>query len=64
VFGEMDFDRRIWERLAADGPEALPAAGRLDEMMPELQEALGATPYEIHAAIARLRRRMMPRKRE
>jgi hypothetical protein len=57
VFGEMDFDRRVWARL----DQALPAAGRLDELMPELQQALGATPYEIHAAVARLRRRMAPR---
>jgi len=63
VFGEMDFDRRVWERLAGDGADALPATGRLDELMPELQEALGAAPYEIHAAVARLRRRMPPRKR-
>jgi hypothetical protein len=60
VFGEMDFDRRVWARL----DEALPAPGRLDELMPELQQALGATPYEIHAAVARLRRRLVPRPSE
>jgi hypothetical protein len=60
VFDEMEFDRRVWARL----DQALPAAGRLDELMPELQQELGATPYEIHAAVARLRRRLAPRPSE
>jgi hypothetical protein len=56
VFGEMDFDRRVWGQLAAAGPEGRPAAG-VDERMPELQQALGASPCEIHAAVERLRKR-------
>jgi hypothetical protein len=60
VFGEMDFDRRLWARLAASGAPALPAAERVEELLPELQQTLGATPYQIHAGVERLRRRFAP----
>jgi hypothetical protein len=58
VFGELDFDRRLWARLAVPGKQGLPAAERVEELLPELQRALGATAYEIHASVERLRRRL------
>jgi hypothetical protein len=61
VFGQLDFDRRVWAQLTQDEPGALPAAGQLETMLPAAQQALGASPYEIHAAVERLRKRALPR---
>ena len=62
VFGQMDFDRRVWAELTRAEPGALPAARRLEEQLPAVQQALGASESEIHASVARLRKRGLPRK--
>src|SRR5262249_42103731 len=58
VVGEVGFERRLWARLAVPAARDLPAGARLEELMPELQQALGATAYQIHASVERLRRRL------
>jgi hypothetical protein len=61
VFGQMEFDRRVWEQLTRNAADGLPGSARLDEVMPALQQELAATPYQIHAAVERLRKRSLPR---
>jgi hypothetical protein len=61
VFGEMDFDRRVWEEVTAEHAGALPEDAQLEELLPRLQAELEASPYEIHASVARLRKRGLPR---
>jgi hypothetical protein len=62
VFGQMDFDRRVWAELTKAEPGALPSAAQLEEQLPAVQQALAASPYEIHASVERLRKRGLPRK--
>jgi hypothetical protein len=59
AFGQMDFDRRVWARLAPDGQ--LPGAAQMEALLPELQQTLAASPYQIHGAVERLRRRGLAR---
>jgi hypothetical protein len=56
AFKQMDFDRRLWERLTArTGPA--PTAEQIEQVTADLADTLKAAPFEIHSSLARLRKR-------
>jgi hypothetical protein len=72
VFGELSFDRRLFEELAvrqvvAPAPGAAPApmsAAQLDLAMPDLEQKLGASKAEIQASLGRLAKRQIVKDEE
>ena len=60
---QLDFDRRLWERLTSKAG-ATPTAAQIEELTPDLEQALAAAPHEIHASVERLRKRsILPEQR-
>jgi hypothetical protein len=53
---QMDFDRRLWERLTGKTGPA-PTAEQIEQLTPELADSLKAAPAEIHSSLDRLRKR-------
>ncbi len=60
VFGEMDFERRVWTRMQQTQPGWTPASPGLEEHMPELCKELNAPEHAVRGAVRRLRRRLLP----
>jgi hypothetical protein len=63
AFKQLDFDRRLWERLTSKAGPA-PTAAQIEQLTPELEATLGAAPFEIHSSVERLRKRhILPERR-
>jgi len=59
VFGELEFDRRLWRELEKVEPTAAPTPGAVYAKREHLQNELGASEHEINASVARLKRRKL-----
>jgi hypothetical protein len=53
---QMDFDRRLWERLTTKAGPA-PTAAQIDDLTSDLADTLGVAPFEVHSSVERLRKR-------